>query len=176
MSSYFREVLFTRHSYKQIHKACQYVPMNEIHSSSKTNIPDDITIKYDTINLPSTHDQTFQKSPFFPGHENCHQCKAYIPADRIITRVRITEQADKSVEIKHEENVELWEPASKTDAEKAEEKACMVVEVRKFGSLVSVIMNEEYVRVSGAHEDAGCSANYGPVKKTELWKVSGTTT
>ncbi|TGO58280.1 hypothetical protein BOTNAR_0184g00130 [Botryotinia narcissicola] len=111
----------------------------------------------------------------FSGHETCHQCKAYISADRVITCVRITEQSDKSVEIEHEEKVELWEPASKTDAEKAEEKSCVVVEIEIFGPLVSVIMNEEYVRVSAAHEDAGCSARYGPVKKAELWNVSGTT-
>ncbi|KAF5877092.1 uncharacterized protein Bfra_001453 [Botrytis fragariae] len=112
----------------------------------------------------------------FSKHENCNQCEAYIPVDRIIERIRITEQADKSVEIKHEENVELWAPASKSDAEKEEDKRCMVVEIKKFRSLVSVVMNEKYVRVSAAHKDADGSAKYGPVKKAELWNVSGTTT
>lgn len=80
------------------------------------------------------------------------------------------------MKIEHEEKVELWESTSKTDAEKAGEKPCMVVEVKKFGSLVAVVINEKYVRVSAAHEDAGGSAKYGPVKKAELWNVSGTTT
>ncbi|KAK6607865.1 hypothetical protein H4I96_04100 [Botrytis cinerea] len=61
------------HNWKQaskyitIHKVSQHVPTkaSKIHSSSKTNTPNCTTIKFNTINLLSAHNQKFQRPPFF---------------------------------------------------------------------------------------------------------------
>ncbi|TGO73447.1 hypothetical protein BELL_0360g00040 [Botrytis elliptica] len=187
MNSYLRDLDASERFYSQ--DTILPIRSYEYTVHRKTNTPDGTTIKHDTINLLSTHDQQFHRALFFlstmqcifcdacvfTGHEICHLCGAYIPANRIVQRVRITEQPDKTVAIEHEKNVELWQPVSKSDTEETDDKPCMVVEVDRSGSLVSVVMNEKYVRVSMRHKDASCPAKNGPVEKAELWNVSGTT-
>ncbi|TEY70238.1 hypothetical protein BOTCAL_0109g00190 [Botryotinia calthae] len=144
------------------------------------------TSKYFTIHKVSQYVPTkkFQRAPFFPSNMHCNFCefcnfsgdeicetsKAYLPADKIIERVSIKGVPDGGAEIKHEEKVELAEDPSRSDAEKAGDEKCMVVNIVNFGSAVSVVMNKKYVRVSAAHEVAARPGKYGPVKSAELWK------
>lgn len=107
------------------------------------------------------------------GDEICDESKAYLPADPIIERVNINGHPGKIAEIEHEGKVELGEVPSMSDAERAKAKKCMVVNINHFGSIVSVVLNEKYVRVSAAHEDASRPGRYGPVQKAELWKDPG---
>ncbi|KAK8906658.1 hypothetical protein QC760_005238 [Botrytis cinerea] len=191
-----------QHNWKQaskyitIHKVSQHVPTkaSKIHSSSKTNTPNGTTIKFNTINLLSAHNKKFQRPPFFfvfhnPANSNmrcpfcefnniteneiCNESKAYLPADPIVERVSITGYPDNIAKIEHEGKVEMGKDPSRSDAEIAEDKKCMVVNINHFGSVVSVVLNEKYVRVSAAHEDASRPGRYEPVQKAELWKAPG---
>ncbi|CCD44473.1 hypothetical protein BofuT4_P053740.1 [Botrytis cinerea T4] len=109
----------------------------------------------------------------FTENEICNESKAYLPADPIVERVSITGYPDNIAKIKHEGKVEMGEDPSRSDAERAEDKKCMVVNINHFGSVVSVVLNEKYVRVSAAHEDASRPGRYEPVQKAELWKAPG---